>query len=125
MIKSDAQSTSGSKQDALTHGCWQKEAGIPAVRFELGDGRMVVLPYQHFGFAWFESNDGEDGITVNFASHEAVIKGRDLLKLLTAFQKQTVECVRLLPNRHEKLLEKGDGLVTGIEVRSLLEEEVK
>ena len=83
--------------------CWHKEPNTPAVRFDLEKGRMAVLPCLHFTSAWLDSTEEED--------------------LFIAFQKQTVEWVRMLPKRHEKLLEKESGVVTSIEVRELPQEE--
>lgn len=121
MIKSDSQTAQANKKDLGNQECWHNEPNTSAVRFELEGRRMAVLPYLHFTSAWFDATDDEDSITVNFSSHELVIKGHELMKLFIAFQKQTVEWVKMLPKRHEKLLEREGGFVTGIEVRELTE----
>lgn len=116
MIKSDSQTTPASKQDALNQECWHRETGNPSVRFELEGTRVVMLPYIHFNSAWYEGGE-EDQITVDFGSHEVTIKGYELLKLAIAFQKQTVEWVRVLPKRQQGALGREAGFVSEIAVK--------
>lgn len=124
MIKSDSQTAQSNKKDSTNQECWHNEPNTPAVRFELEGGRMALLPYLHFTSAWFDATADEDSITVNFSSHEVVIKGHELLKLFIAFQKQTVEWVRVVPKRHEKVIEHEGGFVTVIEVSDQNSEEI-
>jgi len=74
--------------------CYRLEAGsYPALmlRMELRAGASLALPYAHLGSL---SLDAETGLTLLFATHKVLLKGRNLQPLYELLARHRVEALR-------------------------------
>lgn len=79
----------------------------PCVRLELADGSWPILPYAQMQSAWFYTESPSERLELRFPPYGLRIAGGNLSKIDVAFQKQTVESVRITAKSER--LSQGDG----------------
>ena len=83
--------------------CWSRDAQAQALRVELGGGSYFIFPYSHFVFASLKHAGDEDELRISFTTHDVQVCGRGLMALLNAVQKMSIEWIKPLPKRYERL----------------------
>lgn len=116
MIRSEQSRQSSKESEGET--CWTREES-PCVRLELADGSWPILPYAQMQSAWFYPESPTERLELRFPPYQVRIAGRNLSKLAVAFQKQTVESVRICTKSER--LSQGDGptWIVSIEVEDV------
>jgi hypothetical protein len=102
--------------------CWSRDAQAQALRVELGGGSCFIFPYSHFLFASLERAEDQDVLRISFTTHDVRVRGRGLMALLNAVQKMSIDWIRPLPRRYEKLAEADAVFVGKIDIEELREE---
>jgi hypothetical protein len=102
--------------------CWSRDAQAQALRVELGAGSWFIFPYSHFLFASLERAEDQDALRISFTTHDVRVRGRGLIALLNAVQKMSIDWIKPLPTRYEKLAEGDAVFVAKIDVQELGEE---
>lgn len=106
MIKA-SHAESGTDIDASTISrnleCWSRDAQAQALRVELDGGSSFIFPYSHFVFASLKQIGDEDELRISFTTHDVRVCGRGLMALLNAVQKMSIEWIKPLPKRYERL----------------------
>ena len=81
--------------------CFKKQSGrqwrVPSVdnlRLELNPKCFCLLPYHHLEFVKFESDAGQDTLTLLFLNRTVSIRGKNLRELGLALQDRCVEFVK-------------------------------
>ena len=103
--------------------CFKKRTGVnsgPApvdnLRLELNLKSFCLLPYHHLEFVKFESDAGQDTLTLTFLNRVVSIRGKNLRELGLALQDRCVEFIKPLPERYAPLV--GDEVsVKAIEIQ--------
>ncbi len=115
MIKA-SHAGSDTDSDASTNSrnleCWSRDAQAQALRVELGGGSWFVFPYSHFLFASLERSEDQDVPRISFTTHDVRVRGHGLMALLNAAQKMSIDWIKPLPVRYEKLVA-GDAVFVG------------
>jgi hypothetical protein len=102
--------------------CWSRDAQAQALRVELGGGSCFIFPYSHFLFASLERAEDRDALRISFTTHDVRVHGRGLMALLNGVQKMSIDWIRALPTRYERLAEGDAVFVAKIDVQELGEE---
>lgn len=102
--------------------CWGRDIQAQALRVEVGDGPCFIFPYTHFMFASLEPNEDQEILLISFTTHDVRVRGRGLRTLLNALQKTSVDWIKSLPNRYEKLAAGDAVFVARIDVQELRDE---
>jgi len=97
--------------------CWSRDAQAQALRVELAGGACFIFPYSHFVFASLEHTGDEDELRIAFTTHDVRACGRGLIALLNAVQKMSIEWIKPLPKRYERLATADAVFVATIAVR--------
>jgi hypothetical protein len=103
--------------------CFKKRTGVnsgPApvdnLRLELNLKSFCLLPYHHLEFVKFESDAGQDTLTLLFLNRAVCVTGKNLRELGLALQDRCVEFIKPLPERYAPLV--GDEVsVKAIEIQ--------
>lgn len=104
--------------------CWSRDVQAQALRVELDGGPCFIFPYAHFMFASLELSENQEILRVSFTTHDVRVRGRGLRPLLSALQKMSVDWIKPLPNRYEKLAAADAVFVTKVDVQELREDSV-
>jgi hypothetical protein len=91
--------------------CFKKRFGVnsgPApvdnLRLELNPKGFCLLPYHHLEFVKFESDAGQDTLTLIFLNRAVCVTGKNLRELGLALQDRCVEFIKPLPERYAPLV---------------------
>ena len=103
--------------------CWNKTAQTQSFRVELADGSFYLFPYMQVAFTKFERSDNRERLTVRVPTHNVQITGTNLRELGLAFQKDSVEWVREIPERYMPLVSKDGVRIERIEVKQMQREQ--
>lgn len=116
MIRSEQSRQSSKENERET--CWTREES-PCVRLELADGSWLILPYAQMQSAWFHPESPTETLELRFPPYRVRIDGGNLSKLAIAFQKHSVESVRITAKSER--LSQGDGptWIASIEVEDV------
>jgi hypothetical protein len=102
--------------------CWSRDPQAQALRVEIGGGSWFIFPYSHFAFASLERTEDRELLRISFTTHNVRIRGRGLMALLNAMQKMSIDWIKSLPNRYEKLAAADAVFIGNIDVQELREE---
>jgi hypothetical protein len=102
--------------------CWSRDPQAQALRVEISDGQCFIFPYTHFVFASLERTEDRELLHISFTTHDVQIHGRRLSALLNALQKMSMDWIKPLPTRYEKLAATDAVFVGKIDVEELGEE---
>jgi hypothetical protein len=69
--------------------------------------RSLLLPFDQFAFAEFESEDKEQKLRLVFATHEILISGHALRRIETAVQRLELSGIADLPPKFHPLIAEG------------------
>jgi hypothetical protein len=103
--------------------CFKTRAGVNGnlsavdnLRLELNQKSFCLLPYHHLEFVKFESDAGQDTLTLLFLNRAVCVTGKNLRELGLALQDRCVEFIKPLPERYAPLV--GDEVsVKAIEIQ--------
>jgi hypothetical protein len=103
--------------------CFKKRSGVNGnpspvdnLRLELNPKTFCLLPYHHLEFVKFESDAGQDTLTLLFLNRAVCVTGKNLRELGLALQDRCVEFIKPLPERYAPLV--GDEVsVKAIEIQ--------
>ena len=91
--------------------CFKKRSGVNGnaspvdnLRLELSLKSFCLLPYHHLEFVTFESEAGQDTLTLIFLNRVVSIRGKNLRELALALQDRCVEFIKPLPERYAPLV---------------------
>jgi hypothetical protein len=101
--------------------CWSRDPQAQALRVEVGSGSWFIFPYSHFLFASLERAEDQDVLRISFTTHDVQVCGRGLMALLNAVQKMSIEWIRPLPKRYERLARADEVFVAKLEVAASTE----
>jgi beta-glucosidase/6-phospho-beta-glucosidase/beta-galactosidase len=99
--------------------CWSKAVQTELLRLELADGSFFLFPYTQIMSARFEPRDSGDRLTLHLPNYDVQITGTNLRELGLAFQKVSVEWVRVIPERYHPLADEEGVRVEQIEVKEI------
>lgn len=118
MIKTGHTGSNATESVAATSktDCWSRDAQAQALRIELDDGQYFIFPYAHFVFASLKRTGDEDELRISFTTHDVRVRGRGLMALLSAVQKMSIEWIKPLPKRYERLATADAVLVAKLDV---------
>jgi hypothetical protein len=102
--------------------CWSRDPQSQALRVEVGGGSWFIFPYSHFLFASLERAEDQDVLWISFTTHDVRVRGRGLMALLNAAQKMSIDWIKPLPRRYEKLVMADAAFVEKIDVQEPREE---
>ena len=101
--------------------CWGREAQAQTLRVELDGGSCFIFPYSHFVFASLKDAGDENELQISFTTHDVQVRGRGLMALLNAVQKMSIEWIKPLPKRYERLATADAVFVAKLDVRESTE----
>ena len=91
--------------------CFKKRTGVNSfpspvdnLRLELNQKSFCLLPYHHLEFVKFESDAGQDTLTLLFLNRAVCVTGKNLRELGLALQDRCVEFIKPLPERYAPLV---------------------
>lgn len=128
MIK--ASHTESSATESLTANskrleCWSRDPQAQALRVELSDGQCFIFPYTHFVFASLERTEDQEVLRISFTTHDVRVRGHGLMALLNAVQKMSIDWIKPLPSRYEKLVAVDAAFVEKIDVHDMGDESLR
>lgn len=120
MIKASqsAESTADNPESSALQ-CWGRTAQTEGLRVELANHDCFVFPYGQLVYAELSGKQSQQTIKIGFASHAVKIEGSDLMEVLKALQKLSVEWVKETPARYAPLVAKGAAKITSIVIEDL------
>lgn len=120
MIKAsqNAESTTDSP-DSIALQCWGRNAQTEGLRVELTNHDCFVFPYGQLVYAALNGEPTRQTMKIGFSSHVVSIGGSDLMEVLKALQKLSVEWMKETPARYAPLVAKGAAKITSIIIEDL------
>lgn len=103
--------------------CWKENPNCLALRVEPEEGGIFLLPYRHLAFSHFLPGEDDDQLSIVFATHAVILKGRRLHALLPALQKETVQWVRTIADRYEAIQGPEGAAIFSIRVETYVRED--
>ena len=76
---------------------WASDPNARALRIELNPDHTYLLPFDQFIHAEVTREAGMQQLHLAFATHEVLIRGHGLKRLIAALQRQELASVTLLP----------------------------
>lgn len=98
---------------------WATEPGTRALRIEPAPGHLYLLPYDQFVFAELEREADDQRLRVIFATHELVVSGRFLKRIVDALQRGELGHLTLLPENVRATIPTGQPVIQNLEVRTV------
>jgi len=99
--------------------CWRRERDRNCLRVEVRPDEVFIFPYQQFVWAYHVHATAGDTLKITLATHEVIVVGLRLGKLVAALQELAVDWIRPLPSRYRQLGKTSDSLITSVEVKTL------
>lgn len=104
--------------------CFNRRTGVNGsavavdhLRLELSQECFYLLPYHHLESVKFESDGGQDTLTLIFLNRVVVVIGKHLRALGLALQDRCVEFIKPLPERYAPVARQ-EVSVKSIEIQS-------
>ena len=116
MIRSEQSRQSSKESECET--CWTREES-PCVRLELANGSWLILSYAQMQAVWFYPESPIETLDLRFPPYRVRIDGGNLSKLAVAFQKQTVESVRITAKSERLSQGEGPTWIASIDVEEV------
>ena len=105
--------------------CWASDANARALRVETAPGRALLLPFDQFVFAEWQSEEKEQRLRLVFATHEVLVRGHSLRRIETAMQRMELSHLACLSADYRNLLTDGQPFVREIAVQEVKDTEAK
>lgn len=100
--------------------CWNEDPQTQALRVELPDGRLFILPISHFLAAAFSRTDRhDDKLELTFSTHRVTLRGRHLREIALALHKLAVDWIKTVAPKFAPLADPKAALIVSIEVTAL------
>lgn len=84
--------------------CWSVDPRAHGLHVELSATHSFFLPYEHFVYAEMKSEDGNDVLTLVFATHEIALRGQRLRRVEAAIQHRELASVNTVPQKYQALI---------------------
>ena len=95
---------------------WASDPNARALRIELNPDHAYLLPFDQFVHAEVTREDGAQHLRLAFATHEVVIRGHGLKRLIAALQRQELAFLTLLPKPLRDAIPDGQPVLLDITV---------
>lgn len=99
--------------------CWHRERDRTCLRVETNRDEVFIFPYQQFLGAHHARTAAGETLKIKLSTHEVILTGHRLEKLLAALQEFTLDWITPLPARYLHLGESTEPMITAIDVRAL------
>ncbi len=96
--------------------CWSIDPQARGLRVEMSPSQSIVLPWEHFAFAEFTSNEAEEILTLSFSTHEFIVHGRMLRRIEAAIQRMELSCLSIVPEKFRSLTSENQPFISSIEM---------
>ena len=119
-LKQSAKDSTAEREnyDGDSSNCWHRERERTCLRVEMRAEEVFIFPYQQFLGAHHTRTAAGQKLKMTLSTHEAILTGHRLEKLLAALQEFAVDWIRPLPARYQNLGESAGPLITAIDVRA-------
>ena len=107
--------------DGDVSNCWHRERERVCLRIEVSADEVFVFPYQQFVSAHHLRAPEGETLKITLSTHEVVVAGSRLQKLVGALQEFAVDWIRPVPKRYRDLGGGNEPVIGAIDVRSLTE----
>lgn len=84
--------------------CYTTDPQARCLRIEVSPGHAILLPLDQFAFAEFTNEEKEQLLHLSFASHEIMIRGRELQRIENALHKLELSFLMALPKKYHLLI---------------------
>lgn len=101
--------------------CWHREHDRTCLRVEMHADEVFIFPYQQFLGAHHVRTAADETLKITLSTHEVMLTGHRLEKLLAALQEFAVDWIRPLPTRYRDLSASNEPVITSIDVKALAE----
>lgn len=100
--------------------CWNEDQNTQALRVELPDGKIFILPISHLLAAAFSREDRhDDKLELTFSTHRVTLRGRHLREIALALHKLAVDWIKTVAPKYAPLADPKAALIVSIEVTTL------
>ncbi len=96
--------------------CWASDPNARALRVELSAGHSFLLPFDQFVFAELREEDGEQCLRAVFGTHEVLVYGQALRRIVTALQRLELGLITPLPDSALPAIPDGQPVIRDIVV---------
>jgi hypothetical protein len=101
--------------------CWRTATSPQCLRVETMS-EIHLFVYGYFQHAKFIRQNGKGIVQIQFQDRMVTVKGKGLEPLCDALERLAVECIRLRPEKYERL-GKNDGIIENIEIKEINQRE--
>jgi hypothetical protein len=84
--------------------CYTTDSQARCLRVEIDATRLLVLPLDQFVFAELTSDDKEQKLRLVFATHEVLISGHVLQRIVTAIHRLELSGIMKLPEKYQSVV---------------------
>lgn len=102
--------------------CWGTDANARALRVELDAHHSLLLPFDQFVHAEWRQDTGEQQLRAVFGTHEVLIEGHALRRIVAALQRQDLAFVTPLPASARSAIPDGQPAIRMITVTEVANE---
>ena len=96
--------------------CWSIDPQARGLRVEMSAGHSIILPWEHFAFAEFTSEEAEEILILSFSTHEFVVHGRMLRRIEAAIQRLELSSLSIVPEKFRGLVCENQPFISSIEM---------
>jgi hypothetical protein len=120
-LKQSSRDSRGEREnvDHSTPDCWHRERDRTCLRVDMRADEVFVFPYQQFLGAHHARTSAGETLKITLSTHEIILTGHRLEKLVAALQEFAVDWIRPFPTRCRDLGESSEPMITSIDVRGL------
>lgn len=95
---------------------WASDPGAFALRVELSSEHSLLLPFDQFVYAEIRQAETEQRLQMVFATHEVVVQGHSLRRVVAALQRRELAVIALLSDPQRAGILDGQPLIRRIVV---------
>ena len=96
--------------------CWSIDPQARGLRVEMSPSHSIILPWEHFAFAEFTSEEAGETLTLSFSTHEFVVHGRMLRRIEAAIQRLELSSLSIVPDKFRSLIGENQPFISSIEM---------
>jgi hypothetical protein len=99
--------------------CWSIDPQARGLRVEISPTRSIILPWEHFAFAEFTSEEYEEILRMSFSTHEFLVHGRMLRRIEAAIQRMELSSLSIVPDKFRSLMGENQPFISSIEMTTI------
>jgi len=96
--------------------CWAIDPQARGLRVEVSPERELMLPFDQFAFAELTTDEREQRLEINFATHQILIHGQNLRRIETALQRMELSFIAKVSTNYQTVVKQGQPLILKIVV---------